>query len=377
MERSIIPQESRKLKKTIEPTEPIEELIEEPIELLETMEQDVSGSVSIPQADEYDFSLEIIENEIKKLEENIEIMDQYASDSVLVPEVEQHDRPLEAVKKENKQLEENIETMEQSASDSVLVPKVEQHNRSSGFVKKENKKLDALYSRAKPGLPLFSEDLAAVGISRSLVSYYVRLGWLTRVAAGVYCLANDTLSLNKNLMTLQHSFKDLYVGGKSALDWYGLWPNVEQQPMLHLYNITQIQLPGWFLNCFATRLHINDLFDERRDNLFYVSPFKKQAQELLMSEPERAFLELLSDSQEFPSLEKNPELIEPLNSLRVEVMQDLLSRCVCVRTIHACLDFGKKASLLWATKINAATCLMQCLENYYPHVLTRESSNIS
>lgn len=83
-------------------------------------------------------------------------------------------------------------------------------------------KLNILYTHLAPGAPLTSEDLAALGISADLAVHYVRAGWLTRLARGVFCRPNDTLSLYPSLLLLERRFKGLHVGGKSALDWYGL-----------------------------------------------------------------------------------------------------------------------------------------------------------
>ena len=93
-------------------------------------------------------------------------------------------------------------------------------------------KLNALYTRLPPGMPLTSDDLAALGISADLAVHYVRAGWLTRLARGVFCRPNDTLALHPSLILLQRRLKGLHVGGKSALDWYGVRQYVAQQPVL-------------------------------------------------------------------------------------------------------------------------------------------------
>ena len=93
-------------------------------------------------------------------------------------------------------------------------------NRSMTAPKRN--KLNALYTRLESGTPLMSEDLAALGISADLAVHYVRAGWLTRLARGVYCRPNDTLALGRCLVMLQRRFEGLHVGGKTALDWYGV-----------------------------------------------------------------------------------------------------------------------------------------------------------
>lgn len=83
-------------------------------------------------------------------------------------------------------------------------------------------KLNYLYTHLAAGTPLTSVNLAALGISADLAVHYARSGWLTRLARGVYCRPNETLGLHPSLVLLQRKMDGLHVGGKSALDWYGI-----------------------------------------------------------------------------------------------------------------------------------------------------------
>lgn len=85
-------------------------------------------------------------------------------------------------------------------------------NRSMTTPKRN--KLNALYTRLEPGAPLMSEDLSALGISADLAVHYVRAGWLTRLARGVYCRPNDTLALGPCLVLLERRFTGLHAGAK-------------------------------------------------------------------------------------------------------------------------------------------------------------------
>ena len=105
-------------------------------------------------------------------------------------------------------------------------------------------KLNSLYAHWAPGTPLTSGELVAQGISADLAVHYVRSGWLTRLMRGVYCRPNDTLALYPSLILLQRKFDGLHVGGKSALDWYGVRHYVSQKPVLHLYGWVAARLPG-------------------------------------------------------------------------------------------------------------------------------------
>ena len=138
-------------------------------------------------------------------------------------------------------------------------------------------KLNTLYTRLAPGAPLTSEDLAALGISADLAVHYVRAGWLTRLARGVYGRPNDILTLHPSLLLLQRRFEGLHVGGKSALDWYGVRQYVSQQSLLHLYGWTAARLPEWFTERFPAEYHRKRIFDEQPDALLHIGPFEKRS----------------------------------------------------------------------------------------------------
>jgi hypothetical protein len=216
-------------------------------------------------------------------------------------------------------------------------------------------KLNALYTRLPPGMPLTSDDLAALGISADLAVHYVRAGWLARLSRGVFCRPNDTLALHPSLILLQRRLKGLHVGGKSALDWYGVRQYVAQQPVLQLYGWAAGRLPEWFTERCPAEYHRKRLFDEQPGALLHAGPFEKRSGAPQVSAPERALLELLSDVGVRQPLQEARELVESAYSLRVDVLRELLQRCTSVKTVRLCLQLGREASLPWAAKLDPAT----------------------
>ena len=216
-------------------------------------------------------------------------------------------------------------------------------------------KLNALYTRLPPGMPLTSDDLAALGISADLAVHYVRAGWLARLSRGVFCRPNDTLALHPSLILLQRRLKGLHVGGKSALDWYGVRQYVAQQPVLQLYGWAAGRLPEWFTERFPAEYHRKRLFDEQPGALLHAGPFEKRSGAPQVSAQERALLELLSDVGVRQPLQEARELVESAYSLRVDVLRELLQRCTSVKPVRLCLQLGREASLPWAAKLDPAT----------------------
>lgn len=216
-------------------------------------------------------------------------------------------------------------------------------------------KLNALLTGWPPGAPMTSEDLAALGVSADLAVHYVRAGWLTRLARGVFCRPGDTLALHPSLLLLQHRLAGLHVGGKSALDWYGVRHYLSERPVLYLYGWAAGKLPDWFVSRFPAEYHRKRLFDERPTALLHVGPFERRSDAPQVSAPERALLELLSEVGVRQPLQEARELTESTYGLRADVLRELLQRCTSVKTVRLCLQLGSELSLPWAAKLDPTT----------------------
>ena len=216
-------------------------------------------------------------------------------------------------------------------------------------------KLNSLYRHWASGTPLTSADLAAQGISADLAVHYVRAGWLQRLARGIYCRPNDTLELHPSLILLQRAVAGLHVGGKSALDWYGVRHYLSQRPILHLYGWIAANLPSWFTERFPAEYHRKRLFDEPASAPLHTGPFEKRSSAPCVSSPERALLEVFSEVGVRQSLQEARELAESAYSLRSDVLRELLQHCTNVKTVRMCLKLGQELSLPWAAKLDSAT----------------------
>jgi hypothetical protein len=213
-------------------------------------------------------------------------------------------------------------------------------------------KLNDLYAKLRPGSPVTSEELALMGVSADLAVHYVRAGWLTRLARGVFARPDTPLELHSSLRLLERRLKGLHVGGKSALDWQGVRHNVAQQPRLQLYGWASRPLPAWFTSRFPSAYHRRRLFNEKPDALLRVSRFQRNPNSPLVSDPERAVLELLSDVGVRQPLQEARDLLEGTPSLRAAVLQELLSRCKQVKAVRLCLTLGRELNLPWAAKLD-------------------------
>lgn len=202
------------------------------------------------------------------------------------------------------------------------------------------------------GAPLESEDLAKRGISADLAVHYVKAGWLVRLGHGVYSRPGESLALHPCLKLLERKIRGLHVGGRTALDWYGVRHYVSQRPVTGLYGWNAAKLPEWFTKTFPSEYHRKRLFKEEPNTPLYASSFEKQTDAPRVSEPERALLELFSDVGIRQPLQEARELTQSAHTLRGAVLQQLLRLCTSVKTVRLCLQLGSELALPWVKKLD-------------------------
>lgn len=214
-------------------------------------------------------------------------------------------------------------------------------------------KLRDLYAQLPAGTPLTSEGLAGLGISADLAVHYARSGWLHRLSRGVYSRTGDPLALHPSLGLLQQKIDGLHIGGKSALEWYGMRHYISQQNILHLYGWTATHLPDWFVRQFPSEYHRKRLFREQPNKPLNIDRFENRDGAPLVSAPERAILELLSEIGVRQPLQEAREIMEGTYNMRAEVLNQLLTHCTSIKTVRLCLQLGHELKLSWASKLDA------------------------
>ena len=217
----------------------------------------------------------------------------------------------------------------------------------------ERNKLNALFTKVSPGTPLTSAHLAHLGISSNLAGQYAKAGWLTRLGHGVYARANDVLDVHRALPVMQKAIAGLHVGGKTALDWHGVRHYVAQRPTLHLYGWEAASLPAWFTERFPADYRRKRLFREEPQAMLHV--LRYEGGESLVSSPERALLEMLSEVGLRQPLQEAREIAEGTRHLRSRVLRQLLEHCASVKTGRLCLQLGRELELPWEKKLDADT----------------------
>jgi hypothetical protein len=204
------------------------------------------------------------------------------------------------------------------------------------------------------GAPLDSPELKNIGVSAPLAYQYVKRGWLNKLGRGVFTLPADELQRDATLKYLGRQMPGLHVGGKTALAWRGVRHNIPAKERLSLWGLEPGKLPSWFSSKFPSRYVSKKLFHKRLPVAFGLSPLPESPNGPLVSEPERALLEMLSEVGLQQSVEEARHLMEGARSLRLEVLSKLLQECVRVKVVRLCTQWAQELDLPWSSDARKA-----------------------
>jgi hypothetical protein len=143
----------------------------------------------------------------------------------------------------------------------------------------------------------------------------------------------------------------LHVGGRTALDWYGIRQYVSQRSVTQLYGWNAAKLPEWFTQQYPADYHRKRLFKEEASAPMHAASFDKQTDAPKVSEPERALLEVPSDAGVRQPMQEARELTQSTHTLRANVLLERLRLCVSIKTVRLCLNLGKELCLPWSLKL--------------------------
>jgi hypothetical protein len=161
-------------------------------------------------------------------------------------------------------------------------------------------------------------------------------------------LPGDTLSRDGCLAFLSQRVAGLHVAGKTALSWRGVRQNVSFREVLTLWGDEPKRLPVWLTERFASRYQTTQLFDAELPQGFGLQPLPNGRPDVLVSVPERALLELLSDVGKAQSLEEARLLVEHLRMLREKTLDQLLSHTTRIKVVRLAELLGRELGLPWA-----------------------------
>jgi hypothetical protein len=208
----------------------------------------------------------------------------------------------------------------------------------------------------------------ARGIDRKSILQYAQRGWLEKLARGVYRRpaigransggAND--DWRRLILSLQRIMEyEVHIGGRTALSLKGFehyLPLGDAAARVYLYG----EVPSWL-----ARLPNAEQFETRTLSLFGgaltgvegVSEEKQASasqrlNDLTVSTPERAILELLNELPNDESFHNADMAYEGLANLRPRLLEALLTDCRSVKTKRLFFVFADKHKHAWRQYLN-------------------------
>ena len=172
---------------------------------------------------------------------------------------------------------------------------------------KLNKSLQSAFPR---GTPFDHQELTKLGVSSALAHHYLKSGWLARLGRGVFMFPNDTLRRDDCLKFLSRRVKGFHVGGKTALAWRGVRHNLPAREPLSLWGEGKAGLPEWFQKLFPARYTTRNPFSSKLPKNFGLQPLPETPDGVLVSVPERALLEMLSEVGVYQGIEEARNIME-------------------------------------------------------------------
>jgi len=197
------------------------------------------------------------------------------------------------------------------------------------------------------GAPLGVELLAAHGITAKRASALAQSGWLQRLGRGAYQLPGDTLNREDCLAFLAQQLPGLHVAAKTALAWRGVRHNLAYREAVVLWGDQPARPPAWLEPVVSVRYRVAHIFSAALPAGLGLAPLPSGHPELLVSTPERALLELLSEAGSFESLEEVRQLVESTRNLRQPVLDQLFSHLTRIKVARLAAKLASELELSW------------------------------
>ena len=220
-----------------------------------------------------------------------------------------------------------------------------------------------LYEIMPEGLITTHKWLMENNLSRHAIDNLVKSNQLESISKGVYVRNVSKITWQSVVFSLQSVLKlDLVVGGLTALEMQGLshYLSLSDNKIVHLFG--NDILPKWVinldLNVKFVRHTNNSLFAKNSEENRRFQPFTSERdwdndnRKLILSTPERAYLEVLIDVPQKITFEHADQLIQGLTTLSPRNLQKILECCQNVKVKRLFFWFADRQNYVWLDKIN-------------------------
>ncbi|PQA86233.1 MULTISPECIES: type IV toxin-antitoxin system AbiEi family antitoxin domain-containing protein [Hyphococcus] len=235
------------------------------------------------------------------------------------------------------------------------------------MTQQRQERLKPLLDDLPPGYVADAAWLTARGIDRKSILQYEQRGWLEKLARGVYRRPDTNRDVSaaddwrRLVLSLQRVMGyDVHVGGRTALSLHGFEHYLRlgaEAPRVYLYG----DVPSWL-----ARLPGADRFETRTLSLFsgsktgvdgvddkkQSSPKQRRLNDLVVSTPERAILEMLNELPVHESFHNVDAIFEGLANLRPRLLEALLQECRSVKVKRLFFVYADQHDHAWRKYLN-------------------------
>lgn len=220
-----------------------------------------------------------------------------------------------------------------------------------------------LYEIMPEGLITTHKWLMENNLTRHAIDNLVKSNQLESISKGVYVRNVSKITWQSVVFSLQSILKtDLVVGGLTALEMQGLshYLSLSENKIVHLFG--NDVLPEWIvnldLNVKFVRHTTNSLFSKNSQENKQLHSFTierdwdNDSRKLILSSPERAYLEVLLDVPNKITFEHADQLMQGLTTLSPRNIQKTLEWCKNVKVKRLFFWFADRQNYVWLGKIN-------------------------
>ena len=207
------------------------------------------------------------------------------------------------------------------------------------------------------------------GFSRHAIDNLVKSRQLVSAASGVYTLWGGKPTWQGIIYFLQKSMHlNLTIGGLSALDILGFshYLSMSSKKKIHLYGTAK--LPPWvnelnndvsfewhseweLLGAGKKATSSNALLGDPLQKFTRLEPWKDGKEDLLISSPERALMEILMDVPKELSFEHADQLMQGMTNLSPRSLQALLEMCKNIKVRRLFFWLADRHKHIWLEKL--------------------------
>lgn len=212
-----------------------------------------------------------------------------------------------------------------------------------------NEKLKYLLEDWPHGLVATASWLEEQGLSRSNLQNYLTSGWIHRIGPGAYKRPEDVISWENGLETLQSQLTlDIHAGGITALvrQGYGHYLRLGEESIT-LFTSPKTNTPKWFKAYSSWKGQLKLIQTNVIPPYVGITEHQGPNWRINISSPERALLECLYCAPKSISWVECYELLEGLNTLRPNLLTQLLNETKSIKVKRVFLYLADKLQHPW------------------------------